>query len=121
MGSIVALTTEIRALTEAFYYFAARLRYILRSEHLPGLSIEAVGVRNVRNHLIEHSEKKPSRVTAQSFEYGGPKGPVIKGSRPAATPDVFPDAGLYLNAEELRVELERVLSAVVSDEPVNRG
>src|SRR2546422_4107921 len=56
---------EMKLMTEAFYYFAGRVRSILRhkSVPLPGLEgFESEGVRNVRNKLIEHPEGAESRV-----------------------------------------------------------
>jgi hypothetical protein len=108
-------SSEIRVLTEAFYYFAARIRAIAqaKSEPLPHLSFECKGVRDVRNHLIEHPDRKDSLVLSQSFSFGGTHGPVLKDGRPATEPAVFPDRGLYWNAEEFEssflLALERAL------------
>jgi hypothetical protein len=52
---------ELRALLEAFYYSAHRVTDVLnhgRAE-LPGMPrFTAPGVRDVRNHLIEHPDRK---------------------------------------------------------------
>jgi hypothetical protein len=107
--------TEIRILTEAFYYFAERIRTIAR-DSLPFIKFKADGVRDVRNKLIEHSDHKDSMILAQSFGFGGENGPVIKGARPANEGDKFPDRGLYLNADEFGSSLLRALERVLAKE-----
>lgn len=105
---------EMKLLTESFYYLAGRVRTIIKNpgKPLPGLgSFECEGVRNVRNKLLEHAEGKDSRVSIQSFGSGGPNGPVLKALRYAGQEEVFPDRGLYANAEEFRENLENVLRA----------
>jgi hypothetical protein len=103
---------EMELLTEAFYYFAGRIRTIIKSPEkpLPGLgAFECVGVRNTRNKLLEHAEGRDSRVHMIGFGWGAACGPVIKAIRQSEQVDVFPDKGLYLNAEEFRANLVRVL------------
>ena len=91
-------------LTEAFYYFAFRFREVVR--RVPGFSkFEAVGIRDVRNHLIEHPEKT-SKVLDGSFKHGGVEGPVLKPIRSEAQKDVWLDRGLFVNAAEMRDQLE---------------
>lgn len=92
------LSEELQFFTESFYYFGWRTREIVKS--LPGLaSFEAIGLRDVRNHLLEHPEKQ-SKVFIESFSYGGAAGPTLKGPRYADQVEVFPDPGLYVNARE---------------------
>ena len=94
---------ELRTLTEAFYYIAARTRSVLRSGELPGLkSFECPGVRNVRNKLLEHPEGADSRVFTAGFGFGGDTGPHVKAVRRTGQEDIFPDAGLYKNAQEFQ-------------------
>lgn len=103
---------EMSLLTETFYYIAGRIRTILRNSEapIPGLTrFECVGVRNTRNHLLEHAEGKDSRIFARSFGCGASQGPVIKAMRSIEQKDIFPDRGLYRNAEEFRTNLERLL------------
>lgn len=105
-------TKEAQILTEAFYYFAGRIRSLLRhkSEPIPGLrSFECEGVRNVRNHHIEHPESGNSMVPIRSFAWVGDRGPVVKAVRYSHQEKVFPDAGLYRNAEMFKANLERLL------------
>jgi hypothetical protein len=108
---------EMKLLTESFYYLAGRLRTIIKhkSAPLPGLqSFETAGVRNVRNKLLEHAESKDSQVLIQSFGHGGECGPVIKAMRYSDQKDVFPDRGLYINAQELKDNLEAKITDVLA-------
>lgn len=96
LGEVAA---ELELQTECFYWITGRARSVIRL--MPGLEgFEAVGVRNVRNKLIEHPEKSDSGVTVASFGWCGPAGPVLKALRPDHQRDIFPDAGLFKNAEE---------------------
>lgn len=106
---------EIIFLTEAFYYFAFRTREVLRL--LPGLAkFECVGVRDVRNHLIEHPEKQ-SKVFIVSFGWGGKNGPTVKALRYNYQEDIFVDKGLYINAQEFKENLEVRLQANLGQIP----
>jgi hypothetical protein len=103
----IALMAEIRLFAECFYYFAFRASRIIRN--MPELkSFEAAGVRNMRNHLIEHPEARDSQVLSWSFGFGGPNGAVVKAIRESSE-TAHPDAGLYLNAREFAVNLETAL------------
>jgi hypothetical protein len=109
---------EMKLLTESFYYFAGRIRTIIKNRRapLPGLaSFECNGVRDVRNKLVEHPEGNDSQVSTQSFGSGGPNGPVLKAIRNVGQEKVFPDRGLYANAKEFRENLEKVLQAKLSE------
>jgi hypothetical protein len=96
---------EIRLLTEAFYYFAARVEAITRKKGLPAITFKCPGVRRVRDKLIEHPEGSDSRVFYQSFSFGDPHGPRLKAGGPVTEPRVFQDNGLYPNAEEFAQNL----------------
>ena len=103
---------EMELLTGSFYYLASRVRTIikLKSAPMPKLqSFEAAKVRNVRNKLLEHAESKDSQVLIQSFAHGGKHGPVIKAIRSSDQVNIFPDDGLYVNAEEFKCNLERTI------------
>ncbi len=107
---------ELRALLEAFYYCAFRVRDILRDRRavLQGLgSFEAVGIRNVRNHLIEHSDG-PSGIIVSSFATGGPVGPQLKPIRWSSDPIGTNDDGLHANAAELDMALVGVLERAIA-------
>src|SRR5207253_1827604 len=87
---------ELRILLEAFYYCAHRTRDIFRDSgsELPGMSaFESVGVRNVRNHLVEHPAGKEG-VIVNTFAAGGPVGPELKPLRWSLDPEGTKDAGL---------------------------
>jgi hypothetical protein len=105
--------TEIRVLNEAFYYCAGRARTVLR-DAFPGLgTFEVEGVRNVRNQLLEHPEGKNSTVIENGSSFGFDCGPVIKGVRRVDKVDVFPDKGLYINAQEFATNLEAKLKQLL--------
>lgn len=98
------LIEEVQLLTEAFYYFAFRamkmLQLLPNLPDLPALKgFDAVGVRVVRNQLIEHPDF-PSR----GFQMGAERGPVL-GLRFDSDPKDPQDAGLYANAVEFREKL----------------
>lgn len=97
--------TEMQVLTEAFYNSAFRILDIVYNNDFKGLpnniKNSCVGVRDVRNQLIVHPDKKNhSKVTMPSFGWGSGGGPVIKAARRVGQEDVFVDRGLYKNAEE---------------------
>jgi len=107
----IALMFEIKLHVECFYYFAARARSIIRG--MPQVkSFEATGVRNVRNHLIEHPEGRASQVLSRSFGFGGANGPVVKAIR-ESTETAHPDAGLFAKPREFADNLEKTLENAV--------
>jgi hypothetical protein len=115
----VCLLFEVKLSAEAFYYFAARLIGILNL--FPGLKNFGVpGIRNVRNRLIEHPEKGNSGVTQQNWGCDGKTGPRLKTSRRLGQENVPQDAGLFLNAADLRDCLKRRLGELLrpSTKPV---
>lgn len=91
---------RIEFFMEAFYWIAHRTGAVIR--RMPGLKLFAVvGVRNVRNHLIEHREKSGGRPSS-GLGWGGPNGPAI------ASEPYGMDQGLFTNAKEFFGEVERV-------------
>ena len=93
----------MRLLTEAYYYFAFRLRKILRNTVHPfhGLSsFESAGVRDVRNHLIEHPEGNSSRVFNRTFVWSQGTGMHLKTGRQAWEGVGVNDAGFIANSRE---------------------
>jgi hypothetical protein len=112
-----SLWFEMQLFTECFYYFAGRLRTILRNkaEPLPELSyFECEGARNVRNKLLEHAEAKDSQVFIRSFGFGGTQGPVLKSIRNQGQESVYPDKGLYQNALEIKESLEHLINKALA-------
>ena len=115
--SAFARPDELRVFLEAFYYSAHRVRDIFQDSvnELPGLSnFEAVGIRNARNHLIEHP-RAPSGVLVYTFAVGGPVGPQLRPIQWSGDPPGTQDQGLHQNAKEfeeaLNATLERAIAA----------
>ena len=106
--SIDTISLELITFVEAFYYFAWRLREVLRQ--LPGLKkFDAPGIRYVRNHLIEHPEKK-SHLLRQAFAFDPKQGPVLKPINKEQRDPKVSDKGLWENVRELQEVLDRSLS-----------
>jgi len=107
----------MRLLTEAYYYFAFRLRQLLRNSTHPfaGLeSFECVGVRNVRNHLIEHPEGAASRIFNRTFSWSKDSGMHLKTGRQAWESNEFLDSGFVANSEEFNQSLSTMLDRACS-------
>jgi hypothetical protein len=116
--------SEVRLFTEVFYLVAWRLREILHAPSVrafPRLKLEAKSIREVRNLLIEHPEDgRPAPNFSQSLMVTD-DGPTLKtsevlmqgGSGRVTAAESSRDRGLYVNAEEFRVELEAVLAAAL--------
>ena len=102
---------EMETMVEAFYYFAFRLRQVIRQ--LPDLSnFECEGVRNVWNKLLEHPEGRDSGVIHGAFGYGDTEtGPVLKMLRFPLKNTLWQDAGLWINAKELAQNLTEKINA----------
>lgn len=60
-----------------------------------------------------HTESRDSQVFTRSFGFGGFKGPVAKSIRNNHQKDIFPDQGLYKNAEAIKYTLERLLHQIL--------
>jgi hypothetical protein len=100
---------EMRVDTESLYWQTARLSRLLRN--LPGLRrFDPPGVRDVRNHLIEHPEGRSSRVLMWSLHWSRDRGPGLKTSRALGTSEAFPDAGLFANTTEFFLNLYSLLT-----------
>jgi hypothetical protein len=100
---------ELRAYVEAFYYFAFRVLKVARRGFPELAQFESIGVRLVRNHLIEHPEKKSSRALVWSFGFDEQKGAILKSGQPIKGTTAFEDPGFTANAEEFRTNLELLL------------
>lgn len=93
---------ELRILLEAFYYSAHRVRDILRDHKtdLPKIvGFECSGIRDVRNHLVEHPGRAKG-VLVFSVACGGPVGPQLRLLRWSLDPKGSDDQGLHHNAKE---------------------
>lgn len=103
-----------RLYAETFYYLAFRFRQILTTQNqktgkyaFPNLkSFEATGVRDVRNHLLEHPEGRTSQAFSQDHSPGGLEGPKLKID---ASKSACVDHGLFVNAAEFKQSLEGLL------------
>ncbi len=110
---------EVRLFSEMFYFVAWRLREVFNSPKpraFPNLrQIKAKGIRNVRNVLIEHPEHGKPVPNYRQWLMVTDDGPVLKSSEvlvrggSVSAPDESVDRGLYVNADELRREMEACL------------
>lgn len=103
---------ELRLDTMLFYYLAYRFKDCL--QRLPGLEgFDCVEIRDVRNHLLEHPEKRQSGVLFPTFACSTRVGPVIKGMRESGQTGIHQDAGFIPNCHALvnstAAALERAL------------
>jgi hypothetical protein len=101
---------------EAFVYFAARLRKILRGRDLalPQLQkFESSTIRDIRNHLLEHPEGAQSRIFNSSWMSSPATGVHLKALRKADVPDAVEDPGLFISASQLRDALTRTLKSAL--------
>jgi hypothetical protein len=110
------LATEMETLVEAFYYLAFRASKVI--ETLPGLgAFKASGIRDVRNHLVEHPERPDSGIYSIGFVWGAERGLVLRGVRLDSDSQEWQDAGLYSNAQEVRDQLVSLLAPYLSRDP----
>ena len=106
------LRFTMRLLTETYYYFAFRLRQILRNKTHPfrGLgTFDCPGVRDVRNHLIEHPEGATSRIFNRTFSWTQESGMHLKVGRQAWEGNAFSDSGFVANSREFNQNLASAL------------
>lgn len=98
---------KLQRLTIEFYQTAFRIIKI--TEKIPHLNkFTSNGVRDIRNHLIEHPEGKASRITFNSFSYSKNDGPYIKGVRRNNEIN-FMDRGFKVNSQEFISNFTKVL------------
>lgn len=109
----------VRLYAESFYYIAFRFCKILTSQNkltgqfaLPRLEgFQSIGIRNVRNNLIEHPGGPASQVFCQNHSFGGHEGPQLKLQGGVVS---FIDKGLFVNAAEFKTNLEVLLNRVLA-------
>jgi hypothetical protein len=124
---------EVRLFTETFYCVAWRLREILNAPTIrafPNLrAVEAREVRDVRNLLIQHPEDGRPVPNVQQHMIVTDDGPSLKSSwfvihgtagRVSAAQDGV-DRGRYINAKELRDELEARLAEALAPPAAQRA
>lgn len=110
---------HVRLYTESFYYLAFRFRQILTTPTQPAggyplpllHTFEAVGIRNVRNHLLEHPEGRISQKFSQDHSLGGTNGPQLKLD---STLSEHTDSGLFVNAAEFKQRLHTALDQAIA-------
>lgn len=134
-GDYIEAWESIALFTESFYFFAWRLMEALnvkdRDNRLsfPGLrKIEAGGIRDIRNHLLQHPEKnyKNFDECRQRFTQGltvTDSGPVLRTTKmviESATGKAIPAGdsvdkeGLYVTAEKFRDELQEKFNRAIN-------
>ena len=102
--------------TESFYFFGFRFLEIVNSRERPipplhGLRCD--GIRNVRNRLIVHPDKKGGQGFTRSWGFSADTGPVMMPVRRLDDPTEFYDRGLYSNADELAGAIcDRLVEAI---------
>lgn len=112
LNNSVKAVFEIEMLTESFYYFGFRARGVIR-DSLDGIkNFECKGIRNVRNHLVEHPEGKSSTVTENGFGLGLEHGPVLKAIRSDGKEKIHNDQGLFVNAAEFATNLTKGIGQI---------
>lgn len=106
------LNIEATTLLESFYYTAFRINVIFRESIKPKKSFDAIGIRNIRNLLIEH----PEVLTSSLGAIESPNGFIMKNVRTinfvvrkVKEEDVYQDKGLYINVEEFLNKLHPIL------------
>jgi hypothetical protein len=107
----------MRLLTESFYYFAFRTRTILRNDvhRFSGLrTFDCPGVRDVRNHLIEHPEGSHSRIFNRTFAWTMDTGMQLKSGRHEWESSAFHDAGFNANSEEFAERLSSCIHDAIN-------
>jgi hypothetical protein len=106
------LVDMIKLYGEAFYYFAWRAKQTC--DRIDGLAFDPIGVRNVRNRMIEHPDKSGGvMVSHWMFDY--PRGLVLAPANLQG--DVGLDKGLYPNAQEFIEKCLAKLSLCVRQAP----
>jgi hypothetical protein len=105
------LSTQERLLlnTEAFYYFAHRVKVIIEQcrTHLPGITpLRARAVTRVRNNLLEHANKK-SGTTVFSYSVSKAAGIRLRPVSRTGETRTYVDQGIVRNAKELAAELQK--------------
>ncbi|WP_100614340.1 hypothetical protein [Confluentibacter citreus] len=104
---------EAKLYTEMFYYKAFRLRNIIRYSGGLGKNFECIGIRNIRNILLEHPEKS-GFIYIYNFGLGIKDiGPILKTGNPE-NDEKFKDIGLFKNATEFKINLEKILTDFIN-------
>jgi hypothetical protein len=108
-ASATVASDALRAFGEAFYYFAGRAAKALRAVPGVDLDIDPVGVRNVRNHMVEHPETVHG-LRVSWWQVDCAQGLVLQPGSSVGQQG-WSDRGLYPNAEEF---IEKLLPKIES-------
>jgi hypothetical protein len=99
---------EVIFFVEAFYRCAFRLKEVL--SRFPALkNFDPPGVRNVRNWLIEHPEKKRKPITSWGWGTDFKNGPRLRIGRTSRESREPRDSGLWPNLSEFEEALTAAL------------
>jgi hypothetical protein len=109
---------RLRLNVETFYFVAHRMMVLSEQRKaLPRLAaIEAVGVRRVRNSLIEHAHEKDGN-PAQTFSVSNASGTRLRPAARAEDPQGYQDQGIHHNAGEFRGAVRACLEAALREAP----
>lgn len=109
---------DMQIFTECAYLLAWRT--VGAVSKLPGLTgFKPVGVRDVRNKLIEHVDGKDIGILMSSFGWGQPQGPVVRALRTEDKKDLFPDAGLFVNMTDYCQDLIGKIDTILAGKGVS--
>jgi hypothetical protein len=100
------LRNEISGELESFYFNASKLWDLVEKVICKKTKSEFIGVKMVRNKLIEHTEDGDIYSFGVSEEWG----PSVKPSQLLSRKEKFHDKGLRVNAEELLEKIKLRLS-----------
>jgi hypothetical protein len=115
-GRVHLAVEQVRLYGEAFYSFAWRVKNtldVLKRTEGVDLAFMPVGVRDVRNRMIEHPDKEDG-VYVMSWRFDCPEGLVLE---PVGLDGFGLDSGLYPNAQEFIDKLLSKLTALELNAP----
>ncbi|MBY6156137.1 hypothetical protein [Pseudooceanicola nitratireducens] len=88
---------KLSAKVEDFYYAASRFWDVVEKDFLGKSRPKFIGIKMVRNRLLEHTEKG----LPNSFGATDHHGPIVKPARDADAKETHFDSGLVINTHEL--------------------
>jgi hypothetical protein len=113
-------TMEVITLTESAYYFAFRLKRVIkeigRATDTTCKNFDSKGVNSVRNQLIEHTDDP-----TYEFATGDADGPRLKPHDKYRKHKETFDRGLYVNIEEYLNDFSRRLRAAAENRDVSKS
>jgi hypothetical protein len=112
----------LRLSVETLYFIAHRIVVLSEQQRkiLPRLgAIKALGVKRVRNSLIEHAHKKGGNL-ALTFSVSTASGTRLRSAARAEDPNGYQDQGIHHNAGEFRQKVRARLEAALREPPSGR-